>query len=745
MATLARLNVLLGLEANPFVKALSNAQRTLRTFASQAERAGRQMSTALTAPLTLAGRAAVKMALEFDGSLRKIVGLVGVSREQVDAWRGDLLAMGVEVGKMPAELAAGLFDVTSAGNRGSVALDILRAASMGATAGLGDTKTVADALTSTLNAYGAANLSAGKATGILVATVREGKTSAETLAPVIGALLPIAAELGISFDQLGAAIAHLTRTNGDSAASATMVRNIMAGLLRPTAQAAHIFEQFGLSGEKLRKMLAERGLLATLLELRKRFGTNTEALGKAFRSIEAVTGILALTRDEGRAAIPIFEALAGTTERDLVRAFDAAKGSGFALRQAMARVAGGAILLGGQILPVIVPIFSRFGEILTKAAEAFATWPPYAQRAAVVLGVLLAAAGPVLLVIGAIAAALAAIGSTTAIVAAVVGVGAALFVTHFDDIASAVKGFVAAIYPQLVEVGAFLRAQWEKVRAATAEVWPVVLEIVGKVVKAISELWAAYGDKILAAVRVTWTFLKTAISNALDVILGVTKTVLYAINGDWSKAKDSLLDIGRAIYDGLGRYFNAAAFAVGAAFASMAAKVGEYVLDILRKVQRMTEALAGALFMSPTLQNAALDGLVKINEAISGWEGSIEANRVAAETLNAAAGMILAPLDAGRTKWVEMRSEVYELTGAVDQVADDAVGKWSAATDAMTEKFTHGFGKAWEGVRGAFTEMKSTIEATTITANVVPKVDSDALYRQFAELGLEPDDLGVLP
>ena len=100
---------------------------------------------------------------------------------------------------------------TSAGFEGKEALDVLEASAKAAAAGLGETKQVADAVTSAVNAYGIENLSAARSTDILVATVREGKAEADSIAGALGQVLPAASELGVEFAELGGTIAALTR------------------------------------------------------------------------------------------------------------------------------------------------------------------------------------------------------------------------------------------------------------------------------------------------------------------------------------------------------------------------------------------------------------------------------------------------------------------------------------------------------------------------------------------------------
>ena len=180
-------------------------------IASSAGSLGNTLKFAVTLPLVGLAAASVRMSSTFGASLAKIVGLVGIAREQVDGWREDILKLGGATGKAPQELADALFFVTSAGIRGDEALKVLAASARASAAGLGETKVVADAVTSAVNAYGVSNLSAAKATDILVATVREGKAEADSIAQSVGRILPIASELAVGFDQVGASVAAMTR------------------------------------------------------------------------------------------------------------------------------------------------------------------------------------------------------------------------------------------------------------------------------------------------------------------------------------------------------------------------------------------------------------------------------------------------------------------------------------------------------------------------------------------------------
>lgn len=428
MATVGNLVVGIIAKTAQFERAMDRVSRRTDRISRKFRSVGDDLTVGLTLPLVAAGVAATRMAVKFDDSLTQIISLVGVSRNQVNAWRGDLLKLSGEVGRGPVELADALFFVTSAGLRGSAAIEVLTASAQAAAAGMGETKVVADAVTSALNSYGTANLSAAKATGILVATVREGKVAAASLAPVLGRILPIAAELEVSFDQVGAALAFLTRLSGSATQAATGLRGILAKIVKPTEAGEKALRAVGLSMDEIRRSLVEKGLLATLVKLRTTFGDNTKALGKIFEDIEALNAVLALTGKSVDKAEEIFASLAKTTGDDLTKAFEAASQSaGFKMRQAMSQLQAVMIIFGDQILPVVVPLVAQLAGALGTGARAFLALTAQQRAAALGMVAFAAAAGPVLSIVGRLGRGVALLLSPFAI-AGVLIAGAALLI-----------------------------------------------------------------------------------------------------------------------------------------------------------------------------------------------------------------------------------------------------------------------------------------------------------------------------
>lgn len=304
----------------------------------------------------------------FEESMAKIVGLVGISRDQVDAWKEDILELSGDVAKSPVELADAMFFITSAGLRGQEALDALNASAHAAAGGLGETKDVAFAVVSAVNAYGSENLNAAEATDILTNAVRLGNTEASTLAPVLGNVIPIAAELGVSFNEVGGAIAAMTRLGATANTSAIQLRQTLATILDPSKEAATALESVGLSAGGLRQQLDEEGLMSVLSTLRQRFLGNDEAIAKVFGNVRALTAVLNLAGNNIGTTIEIMDKMENSTGV-ADEAFQAmAETANFKFRQALTDMQVVGVEIGQEVLPILVEALEDIGPVIATMA-----------------------------------------------------------------------------------------------------------------------------------------------------------------------------------------------------------------------------------------------------------------------------------------------------------------------------------------------------------------------------------------
>lgn len=369
-------------------------QSKLVGMGKSAREVGGDLTKYVSLPLAAAGVAAVKLGTDFEDSFAKMQGLAGVTADEVAGLKEQVLELSHVTGQGPQELAEGLYFVRSAGLDGQAALDAITVSAKGAAAGMGSTAQVADALTSAINAYGVANLSAAQAGDVLVATAREGKAEASELAPQFGRLLPVATELGVRFDEVGAGLAFLSRNSGDASLSATQLDGVLQKLLKPSEQGRQALAGLGLTTDDLRRSIKDRGLLTTLQDLRGRLGDS--GFNLFFDDIQGLQGALSLTGAQAGQAREVFDSLANTTGA-LDDAFGkASETTGFKMRQAWADVQVAAIQAGDVLLPLAGDLASALADLVGW----FSKLPKPAQDGLLILAGYGAIIGPLINLVG---------------------------------------------------------------------------------------------------------------------------------------------------------------------------------------------------------------------------------------------------------------------------------------------------------------------------------------------------------
>ena len=711
MATLARLDVILGLQTTGFNKGLRRMQAKLRRTGRQLQSTGSSLTRSITVPLGLAGAAAVKMAVDFEDSMGKIESLVGRSSQQVEQWSQQLLDLGPKVGRGPKELADAMFFITSAGLDGQVALDALTASAQASAAGLGETAVVADAVTSAMNAYGQANLDAAQAASVLVAAVKEGKASAEELAPVLGGLLPFAAELGVEFHEVGAGIAALTRVGATASEAATSLRSLFVGIIKPASQSREAINNLGLTVDQLRTVIREKGILAALALLAEKMEGNVDALGQVFPNQRALTAVLNATGEAAEETAGIFARMATVTKDVLAEAFRiASEKAKFSLEAALARVQATMIRLGDAVLPRLLPLVDQLAKVIEDVGVWFASLDEDTQGLilgfatfAGIIGPLLTALGGVALLLAGLTASM--IGWTAAIVA-----GGALIVKNWDAIKAAVVRFIDFARPALEYFQLLLADLWGDVKETAERIWPDVQRIFQNVVDAMVGIWIDHGDKLKTIIKAAVIVIKTT----LNLVLGAVEVITAFLAGDWGKAWAAAKRTAKQAFKGIATAGEILWLNLKAGMNEMVATFLEGVNQMIKKTLELARAFIELPFISPIARAASKKGLELLEDAMGGINTAAEGARDRAKELRNEAIGLAGPLTKSKQVLVEMQSEWVNAADLADKSTTATVERIDSAGKEIQGKLTGGFGKGIEeGVdqgREAFQNFKLEVE-----------------------------------
>jgi len=319
------------------------------------------------------GTAATRMASELETSFAKIEGLVGVSSAEVAKLEEAAIKLGPAYGKSAQEAADALFFITSAGLRGAEATEVLEASLKASAAGLGDVEPIANAATAAMNTYGSETLSGADAVDALTEAVRLGQLAPAELSGALGKVIPIANELGVSFEETTGLVAGLTRGGLTASEAVTGIRGAMQAVLKPTGESAAMLEQYGFSAQEVKDSIEQDGLLNTFSMLREAFGENEEDFTRLIGSQEGLNAVLAMT---GEASEDYTDIVSQMT--DEVGALDDAFGAveetaGFKFDKAM-ETAKAALLpvgetlldIGSQMLDGLMPVIDMLAPLLEE-------------------------------------------------------------------------------------------------------------------------------------------------------------------------------------------------------------------------------------------------------------------------------------------------------------------------------------------------------------------------------------------
>ena len=475
-------------DASKLNATLNTASGRLKKFGQGISSVGKSLQTRLALPLAAAGGASIKMAADFDKSMTKITSLVGIAGDEVDGMRGQVRDMATQFAVSSSEAAEALFFITSAGLRGADAMDTLEASLKASAVGLGETATIADLATSAMNAYGSDTLGASQATDVLTSAVREGKLEASELAGAMGAVLPVASNMGVSFHEVGAAFAAMSRTGTNAAHASTQLTAILSGLLKPTSQAEDALNAMGLSSAGLKQQIKEEGLLATLQTLKTEFDQNSDAAAQVFPNIRALKGVLDLLGSGAATNAEIFNRM-NSTMGATQTAFDATSQSAeFKMRKALGVVRESFSQLGSQLLTGLLPIFQQVTGAIQQVFSAFFNLDSGTQKLILGLGVIATVLPTIITLVGSLTTVMGVLLSPIGLVAAALAGVAFIIYKNWNEVLPVVVG----LYNQFVDLynsSELLRGIIFSLKAAFVSVFAIAKSQVMIFVNAFKTMW----------------------------------------------------------------------------------------------------------------------------------------------------------------------------------------------------------------------------------------------------------------
>lgn len=405
----------------------SNArmQSSFAALGSKMMLVGTMMTQYLTVPIALIASAGVVAFAKYEAQMAKIVALTGTTQAQANSWSHDILSMSKEFGQAPKDVAAAMYFIASPALKASTAMDVLKASSMGAAIGLGETTVIGKTLVNVINAYGESNITASHALDVMLTATKNGVMEASDLGGALGKVIPTAQALGVGFEDLTGSIAALTLTGKTANEASVQLNRLFSTLIQARPRAEKVLDSFGISFEGLRKTLRDQGMMATIQKLSKMIGGNTLDEIQNTKAFEDNIDVLGDVFTNLRALLPVLDML-GPNMKNWTNILDnMTKSSGSAaiawnvisgtvaerFKIAVASMKVSLVGFGETIKEPLIGLIQSFARGLENLSNWFQSLSSSTQKSIIGWAGFFVVLGPVLLILGSLVGMLVAVGT----------------------------------------------------------------------------------------------------------------------------------------------------------------------------------------------------------------------------------------------------------------------------------------------------------------------------------------------
>jgi TP901 family phage tail tape measure protein len=503
-----------------------DAQKKLGKFGGKATAAGEAMLP-VTAVIGAGGIAAVTMSLSFGDAMAKVNTIADTSKVPLAELEKQIISLSNETGIAAPEIAQNVYDAISAGQDTGDAVAFVGEANKLAKGGFAETGEALDILTTIMNAYGLEASEVGKISDMLIQTQNKGKVEVGELSQFMGKLIPTANATGVELDQVAAAYALLT-SNGIKAGEATTYTNaLLKELSKNGSKSSKVLEKE--TGKSFMELTAEGKSLSDILMILNDSAQGDGLLLKdMFGSGEAGTAADVLVKESGDAFNTLRDQMndsGGAAQEAYEKMITPAEEFRITINQLK-----NALMEFGNTLK---PVFDSVAAGIQKVADFMSGLTPEQRKLIVVMLGLVAAIGPVLIVVGKIATGMSALmGICSGLSGAAAVVGGAI-----GAISLPVVAVIAAI-AAVIAIGVALYKNWDTVKEKAAVALDAVKGAVGKAWEGIKgftkSLLKTWWDLTMVFPRIGAAIIKGLVKGITNMFPALAKKISETAN----KVKD---------------------------------------------------------------------------------------------------------------------------------------------------------------------------------------------------------------
>lgn len=612
----------------PLGKATAEMQaksRQIQKTANSIKRTGKSISSVgqslvknVTLPIVGVMTASGKMADTFQKDMGQVNTLLD-DHGHLKSYKNMAIKTSNETGISLHTISQGVYQmISSIGDSGKKTQDIFNIAAKAAKGGGSSVQESVALISSAMKGYDSVNTKTAQSiSDMAFQTQKLGVTTYKELAASMQPLFPLGNSLNVSYKELFGSMATLTGVTGNTAEVTTQMKGLFTGLLKPTDSMGKLMKKYGY--ENGQAMIKSEGMSGVLKILKKETGGQSDKMAKLFSNSRALTAALALTGaqyDTFREKTAKMGKAQGSTQK----ALQDMQTSMSKIRKAVNVAKDSLTLFGDVVLQVVAPPATKAANKLSELSEKFSKLSPSTQKFIVKAGMIAAAVGPAVVIIG----------TLTTKVGGLIGKANDLY-TSFQK-ASSISAFIgpggkiALVLGAIAIAAVLVYKNWDKISAGAKKMKTATVKALnacgvdtkklGKTVKEIGSMAASAFKTIGKGAKATLPFFRGVakyVGGAFKAVFGRVFPFAIARTAGWLK---STLDI----IHGVTKMFSGLIKFLSGVFTGDWKKAWSGVKDIFKGAfEALTSIAKRPLNSVIALINAAISGLNKVSVKIPSW------------------------------------------------------------------------------------------------------------------------------
>lgn len=516
--------------------------------------AGSGMTKTVTAPILAAGAASAKMAMDFEDSMAKVSTIADATEVPMDEMQKAILNLSNQTGISSEEIAQNIYDSISAGQKTGDAVNFVSNSTKLAKAGFADAGAALDVLTTIMNAYGLKTSEVTNVSDMLIQTQNLGKTTVADLASSMGKVIPTANAYGVSLDELCAGYAIMTANGVATAESTTYMNGMLNELGKSGTNVSKTLKEK--TGKTFKELMDSGMSLSDVLKIISDAATeNNKSFGDMWSSSEAGKAGMILLGDSAENFNGVLEQMqnsAGATNT----AFEKLDTNSTKIKKATNELKNDAIDLGTTLMEELAPIIENIAEKISQFTEWFNGLSESEKQMIIQIGLIVAAIGPLLIVIGTVVSSGAKIIGGIPVIAK--GLSGLFGIIAANPVLAIITAIVIAVFTLWTTCDEFREGVLEGIdilKTVLTAGYDFCVELGEEKLGRIQDAYEKYGGGITGILAASWQTWKEIWSTGFDVIDKLTGGKLTGVkNKFWSKFEE-IKNVVKNALDAVKRFF----------------------------------------------------------------------------------------------------------------------------------------------------------------------------------------------